>query len=176
MERNAINQDMNICINLRKTALMLGVIFLFSCNQERNAIQQSNLGQIEQHEISRRDSKNPEGFMNQYATVFVRTRGEKVIYEERGESVSPTITYPGHDPVCFYELTGISYRKFSNVNEVVNFMASRGWKLVTLNNSFRDSEEIFWITFESITRQSLGGSIDKAMMETQTGGYFLDRF
>lgn len=150
----------------QKVMLGLGMVFLSACGHREHGAMQFNHGQREVSDSSIRDSKDNNGFLNHYATVFVRTQGEKVIYEERGQSISPSITYPGQTPVCFYELKDESYRRFSNVNEVVNFMASRGWRLKSLNNASRGSEDIFWMTFESTTVQGLSTRQERNPMQT----------
>ena len=71
----------------------------------------------------------------EYATVHIRTfyQGNTVLNKKLGLSPSPRLCMPGQPCGLLYDQTGEKPVEFTQLSQILNYMAGFGWELLTSN-------------------------------------------
>lgn len=83
----------------------------------------------------------------EYATIYLRIRGEKIIYREKPPFMSPRLTMPSGRASVIYNETNAN-REINDLAELVNYMAAYEWELKTSNSTSIGPEDTFWLIFQ----------------------------
>ena len=97
----------------------------------------------------------------EYATIYIRIRGEKIVYREKPPFMSPRLTMPsGKASVIYNETNG--GQEIKDLAELINYMAIYEWELKTSNSTSIGPEDTFWLTFVRPRNvQSTGQIVDQ---------------
>lgn len=106
-----------------------------------------------EHLIKKMDEVNRQ---YQYATLFVRVKGEKILYSKNSQGRSPLLTISGVEPIFLFRRLGLptvpgindTTANYNNLAEVIGRLADDGWIIKTLSNTVLNDEERFWIVLE----------------------------
>ncbi|HRW98317.1 MAG TPA: hypothetical protein P5280_02445 [Cyclobacteriaceae bacterium] len=92
----------------------------------------------------------------QYATLFVRVKGEKILYSKNSPGRSPLLTISDYEPIYLFRRLGLptvpgindTTANYNNLAEVISRIADDGWVIKTMTSTVLNDEDRFWMVLE----------------------------